>query len=101
MRVLRLDLAPGEELDLHPDLSVIAGLDPAHRAAVLDRLADLARGRPSGGSGLLEAHGLLLPPRPELLAALGIPDETEVVVRAADLPGTTAGSGDGGAHAPR
>src|SRR5690554_1093048 len=87
MRILRLDLEDGEELDLHPYVTVLGGLalDAQRRAA--ERLVRIARGDVEGLSGLVESQDLLVDISPSTMAALALPPDSDVVVRAEQLPG--------------
>lgn len=89
MRVLRVDL-PGGPLELHPCVTVVRGLGPVDRAALVEVFAELPRGAAPRG-GLVEAHGVLLPLTPDTLELLDLRDGPAAVVRAADLPGAAAG----------
>ncbi len=61
MRFLRLDFDDGHgSVDLHPFLTVVAGLDADSRHRVLDALSRLASGQPGAVGGLVEDGGLLL-----------------------------------------
>ncbi|MBK5224339.1 MAG: hypothetical protein JJE52_15980 [Acidimicrobiia bacterium] len=87
MRILRLDLEDGEELDLHPYVTVLGGLAPrAHRRAA-ERLVRIARGDVEGLSGLVEAQDLMIDIAPPAVNALGLPPDTDLVVHAEQLPG--------------
>src|SRR5918994_7287499 len=87
MRLLQLVTGPGELVDLHPHVTVVAGLDPAGRALLADAVTGLAAGRASAQRGLLEAHGVLFDLAPEALALLDIAsDGVHPVVTADDLP---------------
>ena len=87
MRLLQLATGPGEYIDLHPNVSVIAGLDEEGRLRLTEAVIALARGRVSGPPGLLEAHGVLFDLSADMLALLDIhsPDLRPVVVPE-DLP---------------
>ncbi|QGG95576.1 hypothetical protein [Actinomarinicola tropica] len=87
MRILRLDLEDGEELDLHPYVTVLGGLDPDVHRRVVDRLVRLTRGDAAGTSGLIESDEVLSELSSGALAALDLPPDTEVLVRAEQLPG--------------
>lgn len=87
MRILRLDLDNGEELDLHPFVTVLGGLGAVDRSVVLDRLAALSQGRGDRIRALIESHGMLTEVAPDTLAALGLPSDADVLVRADQLPG--------------
>jgi hypothetical protein len=103
MRILRLDLDDGEELDLHPYVTMLGGFAPGDRRRVVDRLVRLSRGDASGGPGLVESEGVLAEVDPPLLAGLLLDPSIDVVVRAEQLPGAQvegapAGSDDLGAR---
>lgn len=86
MRLLQLVTRPGELLDLHPQVTVVQGLDDAARAHLVGAVAALAGGR-CEGEGLLEAHGVLFDLDPALLALLELHRaEVDPVVRPGDLP---------------
>ena len=87
MRILRLDLDNGEELDLHPFVTVLGGLSSVDRSGVLDQVAALSQGRADRIRALVEAHGMLTEVAPDTLAALGLPPDADVLVRADQLPG--------------
>lgn len=87
MRILRLDLDDGEELDLHPYLTVLGGLSPDAHRRVVERLVRLARGDGAGIGGLVEADQVLSEVSAEALAGLRLPADLDVVVRADQLPG--------------
>lgn len=93
MRLLRLDLdgAGGDGIDLHPLVSVVAGLDAAGRERVVRAVRSLATGEPPPCGGLVEAHGVLFDLTPDTLELFGLRTELDVVVRAADLPSATPG----------
>lgn len=89
MRVLRLDLAGGP-VEFHPFVTVVRGLAPTRREELLRVLSELPSGRPRV-PGLVEAHGVLLDLLPETLDLLDVRGNHDIVVRAADLPGTVDG----------
>lgn len=89
MRILRLDHEQGGELDLHPYVTVLGGLDPGLQRRVIDQLARICRADVEGISGLVEAHGLILDIEPQRIAALELPTSADVVVHAEQLPGAT------------
>ena len=74
-------------LDLHPRLTVIVGLgrERSHRLAGLVNGA--LRGRLDGLEGLVRVDGEEHRLTAELVAALGIPADLNVILGAADLPG--------------
>ncbi|MFV0523973.1 MAG: hypothetical protein ACK5RL_05685 [Acidimicrobiales bacterium] len=90
MRLLRLELGPdGTVLDLHPFVTVCAGLDPADRQRLADTIGRLAAGSTAGVRGLVENDGVLLELDGNVVAPLGpLPDGFEPVL------GTTTGDGD-------
>lgn len=89
MRILRLDLETGDELDLHPYVTVLGGLDPGAQSRIIDSFSRIARGDVEGLSGLLEAHGMLVEIDPVRVASLELPPDADVVVEAEQLPGAT------------
>jgi hypothetical protein len=87
VRLLQLATGPGELLDLHPNVTVVQGLDGDHRHRLIDAVAGLARGSGVAGGGLLEAHGVLFEPRAELLGLLDLAElDLDPIVRPGDLP---------------
>lgn len=100
MRILRLDLDDGEELDLHPYVTVLGGLAPDVHQRVVDRLVRLARGDAAGTSGLVEAHDVLAEVTTDAVAALGLPADADVLVRAEQLPGALRSDDTGAAAGP-
>jgi hypothetical protein len=87
MRLLQLVTAPGELLDLHPNVTVVQGLDDDRRQVLVDAVQGLARAEASPGGGLLEAHGVLFDLRTDLLGLLDLHTlDLEPVVRPGDLP---------------
>lgn len=88
MRLLQLATGPDELLDLHPNLTVVTGLDDdAHRKLVA-AVAGLARAEAPAGGGLLEAHGVLFDLDPAMLAVLELDaEDLDPVVRPGQLPG--------------
>jgi len=74
-------------LDLHPRLTVVVGLghERSHRLAALVNGA--LCGRLDGLDGIVRVDGQEHRLTAELVAALGIPPEINVVLRASDLPG--------------
>jgi hypothetical protein len=87
MRILRLDLDTGEEIDLHPYVTMLGGLGPSMQRRVADQLVRIARGDVEGLSGLVEAHGLLIELDPSRVGSLALPADADVLVRADQLPG--------------
>ena len=102
MRLLQLRTPGPSLIDLHPNLTVVQGLDAAAR----DQLAEAVRGLATGvatSEGLLEAHGVLFDLTTELLALLDVASsDRSPVVTAADLPSPPGGlQGDERAAARR
>lgn len=60
MRILRLRVDGRRDLDLHPRLSVVTGLDAGQAATVRRAVAAVAGGLAPRDGGLLEAAGMLL-----------------------------------------
>ncbi|MFV0257073.1 MAG: hypothetical protein ACK5PP_01310 [Acidimicrobiales bacterium] len=76
MRLLRLELGPdGTVLDLHPFVTVCAGLDPAHRQQLAETIGQLAAGSTAGIRGLIEHEGVLLELDGTTVAPLGPPPD--------------------------
>lgn len=87
MRLLQLATGPGQMIDLHPNVTVAAGLDADARRALADVVTGLSHGVAGRASGLLEAHGVLFELSDEMLALLDVAaDDLHPVVSAADLP---------------
>jgi hypothetical protein len=87
MRLLQLSTGPDRFLDLHPNVTVVSGLDDDGRRLLVDAVAGLARGVAVGRDGLLEAHGILFDLTEEVLGVLDVEgDGIQPVVRASDLP---------------
>jgi hypothetical protein len=95
MRILRLDLSDGEELDLHPYVTSLGGFAPGDRRRVVDRLLRIARGDASGGPGLIEVAGDLSEVDATVLAGLSLDPAVDCVVRAEQLPGATVAANSG------
>jgi hypothetical protein len=76
-----------ELVDLHPNVTVVSGLDDRARRLLVDAVAGLARGETPGVPGLLEAHGVLFDLSPEVLALLEVAAaDVQPVVSVAHLP---------------
>jgi hypothetical protein len=60
MRVLRLDLASGQHVDLHPFVTVIAALEEPARDELAEAVRTVARGSTAGVRGLVQRQGLLV-----------------------------------------
>jgi hypothetical protein len=87
MRLLQLATGENELIDLHPNVTVVAGLDQAGRRLLKDAVAGLARGAATGHRGLLEAHGVLFDLTPDMLDLLDIvPGDLQPIVTGDDLP---------------
>lgn len=86
MRLLQLRTDGSSLVDLHPNLTVVRGLDEAARNQLLQAIEGLAAGV-ARGEGLMEAHGVLFDLSTEMLALLDVAsgDRSPVVV-AEDLP---------------
>lgn len=102
MRLLRLhDDAPGgARLELHPRLSVVAGLADDARARLVAALAALPRAAGGaaldGVSGEVEVNGILLDLAPGALGLLDLDADVDLVVRAGDLLGRSDSAADRG-----
>lgn len=87
MRLLQLPTGRGELIDLHPNMTVVQGLDESSHRRLVDAVTGLARGQSAVDGGLVEAHGVLFELRADLLAVLEVAaDDLDPVVRAKDLP---------------
>lgn len=87
MRLLQLALGRDEHLDLHPNMTVVQGLDDDARRVLVEAVRGLARSEASPGGGLLEAHGVLFELRGDLLGVLDLAVvDIDPVVRPGDLP---------------
>src|SRR5688500_1637346 len=87
MRLLQLATGPDQHIDLHPNVTVVAGLDPGARGRLVDAVKGLARGSAPQTSGLLEAHGVLFDLSDDMLALLDVVgDDLRPVVVASELP---------------
>jgi len=91
VRILELHLGD-LDLELHPLLTMLRGIDHGRRREVADILAAIARGAmPANVTGLGEAHGILFGLTPGAVAALGLPSDLDAVIRPEDLPGGAPG----------
>ncbi|MET0902288.1 MAG: hypothetical protein ABWZ52_03530 [Acidimicrobiales bacterium] len=87
MRLLQLAPAPDRLIDLHPNITVVRGLDAAERQLLVDTVAGLAQGSAPSVFGLLEAHDLFFDLSEAMLALLEVAgDDLRPVVTASDLP---------------
>jgi hypothetical protein len=102
MRLLQLATGSGHLIDLHPNVTVLAGLDAAGRRVLIDAVAGLARGSATGTTGLLEAHGVLFDLSDDVLSLLDIDgDDLQPVVVPTDLPRSGDTQGRDWQHAQR
>ncbi|MGQ0833153.1 MAG: hypothetical protein ACT4OV_15910, partial [Microthrixaceae bacterium] len=87
MRLLQLATAPDETLDLHPNVTIVTGLDDARRSMLIDTVRGLARSDVRPGGGLLEAHGVLFDFDPALFEVIeAAPEYLDPVVHLDHLP---------------
>ncbi len=88
MRILEitLDGGPGRSIELHPNLTVVEGLDATRRQHLADAVNAMAKGQATT-DGLIEASGVLFDLTPGSLKLLGLDADVDLVVRATDLPG--------------
>jgi len=87
MRLLQLATGPDEMLDLHPNVTVVTGLDDDGHAVLVDAVVGLARAQAAAGPGLLEAHGVLFDLDPALLSVIESADaDLDPIVHPAQLP---------------
>jgi hypothetical protein len=98
MRLLQLNPNGNEAtaLDLHPMVTVVMGLSPSGRERVRRAAAALPVAGDPGTAGLIEAHGILLDLTPEMLRLLGLDQDRDVIVTAADVAAVAGGSPPGG-----
>src|SRR4051812_36778362 len=87
MRIRRLTVGEvGIDLELHPRVTVVRGLTPAHRAEVIEGLQRFLSGQPGAAVGILEIDGAEFDIEPDVLDLLDLPpDVPNIVIRAADL----------------
>lgn len=81
-----MQLGGPEPLELHPDITVVTGLDTPRRDRLVRALAAVARGEPDGYAGLIEAHGYLLDVGTAACEALDLEDAVDVVLSLQELP---------------
>jgi hypothetical protein len=87
MRLLQLPTGRDQLLDLHPNMTVVQGLDPDSHRRLVDAVIGLAHRVGGADGGLLEAHGVLFELRSDLLELLDHEgDDPDPVVHAGDLP---------------
>jgi hypothetical protein len=87
MKVLHLrESGADATLALHPQVTVVRGLDPHRRAWLVEALAKLSDGTTSAEGGI-DAHGIRFPLDGASLALLGLDHQVAAVVTASDLPG--------------
>jgi hypothetical protein len=100
MRLVRYeDGDAGIALDLHPRVTVVAGLPPEARARLLAAIAALPSGTDPGATGSVEVHGVYLDLTQESLDLLDLADDLDVVLRRDDLLERADGH-DGGRGLP-
>src|SRR3954466_15003831 len=87
MRIRRLTVGEvGIDLELHPRVTVVRGLTPAHRTEVVEGLQRFLSGQPGSAGGILEIDGAEFDIEPDVLDLLDLPpDVPDIVIRAADL----------------
>lgn len=91
MRVLRVELGDGDQVDLHPSVSVVAGLSERQRTTLRRALMAIGSGLDPGVAALLEAHGVLLDATQADLDLLDVAlDPATSVATPAELPGALA-----------
>ena len=88
MRILelRLDAESGPALELHPNLTLVRGLDASQRQVVVESIRAMSQGQPTA-TGLIEAYGVMFDLVPRSLKLLGLEQGVDVAVRSNDLPG--------------
>src|SRR3954453_22024247 len=92
MRILELQLDgdAGAPIKLHPNLTLVHGLDAEHRRLFTEAVRRMGRGDATA-SGRLEAHGVIFDLTPASLQLLGLtPDvdaDLDPIVRRDELPG--------------
>lgn len=87
MRLLQLTTGENQLLDLHPNVTVVAGLDDSSHRRLLDAVVGLASSTAAPGGGLLEAHGVLFNLDSALLRVLDVQaDGLDPIVRPNQLP---------------
>lgn len=91
MRLLQLATPSGDTLDLHPRVSVVRGLSPASRDALLSTVRGLTSPETvHAARGLLEAHGVIFDLDPAAIRALDLDGAgIDPVVSGGDLPAET------------
>lgn len=92
MKVLHLrdgDDGIGSAIALHPQVTVVRGLDDRRRSWLVNALGHLPAGQ-ADADGEIDAHGLRFPIDAASLTLLGLTSDVPSVVRAADLPGHDA-----------
>ncbi len=91
MRLLQLAVDSNGILDLHPNVSIVTGLDDENHALLLDAVVGLARSEAVSSPGLLEAHGVLFDLDEKLLRVIGeCPAGLDPVIRPSQLPAPPA-----------
>lgn len=96
MRVVRYTdpVIEGLELELHPRLTVIAGLPDPVRQRLAGTIAAIPRGTEPVGRGLMEVHGVRLDLTLENLELLGCDRDIDAVLTPDELPGGAGGEDD-------
>lgn len=102
MRLLRLDHLgqTDRSIELHPQMTVITGLDDRSRIRLARGLANLSTGHVRDLAGEIEVHGIRLDITTESLAMLDLPgpvdgpEPPDSRVRAGDLPGANLSATD-------
>lgn len=91
MRVIALHLGNSLQLEFHPFLTVVQGLDSRQRELVVHALGELTGSAPPRLPGQIEAHGVLLDLDESTLDLLEVRSSpVSAVVRRADLPGSAS-----------
>lgn len=87
VRLLQLVTGPDRLLDLHPNVTIVQGIDESEREQLIRTVVGLARGE-ARGEGLLEAHGVLFGLDQQHLDQLELPRlDVDPIVRLEQLPG--------------
>ena len=87
MRIRRLTVGDGRiDLEVHPRVTVVRGLDAEGRSLVIDGLQGFFAGNPDAARGVIEIDGAEFDIEPDVLDLLDLPtDLPDIVIRAADL----------------
>lgn len=89
MRLLRL--VDDDILDLHPRLSLVAGLTEAQRETLVSVIRQLGEGVRVGAQGLVEAQGVVLDLSPDISDTLDLPGGLDALLTGDELPGLPDG----------